>query len=115
MSASSAIGVRKMGLRRLPPTISTRGYNPYAYTLGGSVHERPRLVTGAGSVLVRRARSSGHIVRPNRNTTQSIEAQTVLRRARCRHLALEAEVDHAPSGEPENLGQPPRELPDPVE
>jgi hypothetical protein len=33
------------------------------------------------------------------------------RRDRPRHLAPEAEIDHAPGGEPEDLGQPAGELP----
>jgi hypothetical protein len=66
-----------------------------------------------------RARPGGHAPRTDRPAQQKhhpeLRAPMVLRRARCRHLAPEAEVDHAPGGEPEDLGQPARELPDPVQ
>lgn len=31
------------------------------------------------------------------------------------HLAPETEIDHTPGGEPEDLGQPAGELPDPIQ
>jgi len=75
----------------------------------------PSLRALHGSVLVRRGTLLGTDCPAQTEAVQSFGAPTVRRRAPCRHLAPEAEIDHAPSGEPEDLGQPARELPDPVQ